>query len=73
MLEKLVQKIGNREAVIGVVGLGYVGLPLVREFARGGAPVLGFDVDAKKVKALEKDIDAFKAQLIQLRRAVDKS
>jgi UDP-N-acetyl-D-glucosamine dehydrogenase len=52
MLEKLVQKIGDRKAVIGIVGLGYVGLPLVREFAAGGARVLGFDVDIKKVKAL---------------------
>jgi len=35
-----------------VVGLGYVGLPLVREFTRGGCKVLGFDVDPAKVKAL---------------------
>ena len=40
-------------ALVGVIGLGYVGLPLVREFARGGARVLGFDVDAAKVKALK--------------------
>jgi UDP-N-acetyl-D-glucosamine dehydrogenase len=37
---------------IGVIGLGYVGLPLCREFVRGGAHVLGFDVDAAKVDAL---------------------
>jgi len=49
MLENLLRKIENREAVIGVVGLGYVGLPLVMEFARGGARVLGFDVDDAKV------------------------
>ena len=41
-----------REETIAVVGLGYVGLPLVREFTRGGAKVVGFDIDAKKVKAL---------------------
>jgi len=52
MLEKLVRKIENREAVIGVVGLGYVGLPLVREFSAGGARVLGFDVDEKKIREL---------------------
>jgi len=52
MLEKLVRKIENREAVIGVVGLGYVGLPLVREFSAGGARVLGFDVDEKKIRKL---------------------
>jgi UDP-N-acetyl-D-glucosamine dehydrogenase len=37
---------------IGVIGLGYVGLPLCREFVRGGADVLGFDVDAAKIDAL---------------------
>jgi len=52
MLEKLVKKIEEREAVIGIIGLGYVGLPLVREFSHGGARVLGFDVDTKKVKSL---------------------
>jgi UDP-N-acetyl-D-glucosamine dehydrogenase len=52
MIEKLLQKIENKTAVIGVIGLGYVGLPLVREFIRGGAKVMGFDVDEKKVKAL---------------------
>jgi UDP-N-acetyl-D-glucosamine dehydrogenase len=38
---------------IGIVGLGYVGLPLSLQFARSGAEVLGFDVDDRKVKALE--------------------
>ena len=52
MVKKLIEKIENRKAVIGVVGLGYVGLPLVREFTRGGLKVLGFDLDAKKVKSL---------------------
>ena len=52
MVEKLLGKIESRKAVIGIVGLGYVGLPLVREFAAGGAKVLGFDVDRRKVKSL---------------------
>ncbi len=52
MIKQLLAKIEAKEAVVGVVGLGYVGLPLVREFTRGGARVLGFDVDAAKVKAL---------------------
>jgi len=52
MVEKLLGKIESLKAVIGVVGLGYVGLPLVREFAAGGAKVLGFDVDPRKVKSL---------------------
>ncbi len=52
MVEKLVRAIESKKALIGVVGLGYVGLPLVREFTRGGMTVLGFDVDPAKVKAL---------------------
>jgi UDP-N-acetyl-D-glucosamine dehydrogenase len=52
MVEKLLEKIESRKAVIGIVGLGYVGLPLIREFIAGGAKVLGFDVEASKIKSL---------------------
>ena len=53
MIKQLLRKIESKRALIGVVGLGYVGLPLVLEFIRGGVKVLGFDVDARKVKALQ--------------------
>jgi UDP-N-acetyl-D-glucosamine dehydrogenase len=49
----LLQKIQNRQARVGIIGLGYVGLPLAQAFARGGFPVLGFDVDSNKVARLE--------------------
>ena len=39
--------------LIGVLGLGYVGLPLCREFVRGGADVLGIDVDPEKIRLLD--------------------
>ena len=52
MIQKLLRKIESKEALIGVIGLGYVGLPLVREFTGNGMKVLGFDVDAAKVRAL---------------------
>ena len=42
-------KIRDREARIGVIGLGYVGLPLAVEFAKKGFDVTGFDVDASKI------------------------
>src|SRR5436190_8482653 len=42
-------RIFNKQARIGVIGLGYVGLPLAVEFARAGFDVTGFDVDASKV------------------------
>ena len=48
----LLAKAKNRTALCGVVGLGYVGLPLVMEFARAGYRVLGFDVNQGVVDAL---------------------
>jgi UDP-N-acetyl-D-glucosamine dehydrogenase len=50
----LVEKIAERRAVIGVVGLGYVGLPLAVAFAEAGFHVTGVDVDAEKVAALSR-------------------
>ena len=51
---KLNNKIENRNARIGVIGLGYVGLPLAMEFVRAGFRVTGFDVDPKKIKKFYK-------------------
>jgi UDP-N-acetyl-D-glucosamine dehydrogenase len=48
----LLEKITSRSATIGVIGLGYVGLPLVIEFCKSGFQVLGFDIDKRKVDAL---------------------
>lgn len=45
----LVQKIQDKQARVGVIGLGYVGLPLAVEFARAGFQVVGFDVDESKI------------------------
>ncbi|VTR96339.1 udp-n-acetyl-d-glucosamine dehydrogenase : Nucleotide sugar dehydrogenase OS=Planctomyces limnophilus (strain ATCC 43296 / DSM 3776 / IFAM 1008 / 290) GN=Plim_4103 PE=3 SV=1: UDPG_MGDP_dh_N: UDPG_MGDP_dh: UDPG_MGDP_dh_C [Gemmata massiliana] len=47
-------RIRDRQAVIGIIGLGYVGLPLARGFATKGFPVLGFDVDPVKVEKLSR-------------------
>jgi UDP-N-acetyl-D-glucosamine dehydrogenase len=48
----VLKRIENKEARLGVIGLGYVGLPLAIEFARAGFHVVGFDVDQSKVDAL---------------------
>ena len=50
----LVEKIIAKKARVGVIGLGYVGLPLVIEFCRAGFTVTGFDVDEKKVASLRR-------------------
>ncbi len=52
MIQQLLEKIRTKKALIGVVGLGYVGLPLVREFIGAGMKVLGFDVDPSKIRSL---------------------
>ena len=48
----LKDKIRDRKARIGVIGLGYVGLPLAVEFATRGFDVTGFDVDGSKVEEI---------------------
>ncbi len=49
---QLIEKIKKHEAIIGVVGLGYVGLPLLMEFVEQGFKTVGFDIDQKKVDML---------------------
>ncbi len=54
MLKDLLQKIKNKDYTIGIVGLGYVGLPLMWTFHKNDLPVLGFDIDEHKIDCLEK-------------------
>ena len=69
------QKLQNRDALVGVIGLGYVGLPLAVAFGEAGFSVLGFEVDSSKVDALLDgtsyipDIDASRiADLLEAKR-----
>ena len=50
--EALLQRIEAGEVRVGIIGLGYVGLPLARAFCDRGIAVLGFDVDPAKVERL---------------------
>jgi UDP-N-acetyl-D-glucosamine dehydrogenase len=52
--QQLLDKIERREAVVGIVGLGYVGLPLAVEFGEAGFNVIGVDVSAPKVEQLNR-------------------
>lgn len=50
--KKLIKEIKNKNAVIGIVGLGYVGLPLVLRYSQIGYKVIGIDIDVKKINNL---------------------
>lgn len=52
--DELLRKIQSRTATVGVIGLGYVGLPLALLFSENSFPVIGFDVDKSKVDALSR-------------------
>ncbi len=54
MTDSLKTKIENGTARVGVIGLGYVGLPLLRAFWDAGHPVLGFDIDPRKITLLQR-------------------
>jgi len=68
----LLQKIEDKTAVIGVVGLGYVGLPLAVEKAKAGYRVIGFDVQQKRVDMVNQGInyigDVVDEELVQIVR-----
>ena len=52
MREELIAKIETRTGVIGIIGLGYVGLPLAREFLKKNFTILGFDLDHSKIEKI---------------------
>jgi len=53
-LQRLLHRIESHTAIVGVIGLGYVGLPLLAAFHRAGFPVIGFDVDPAKILSLKR-------------------
>ncbi len=53
-LQSLEEKIRTRTLRAGIVGLGYVGLPLAMEFAKAGVEVVGIDIDSKKVESVKR-------------------
>jgi UDP-N-acetyl-D-glucosamine dehydrogenase len=54
VVDQFIKKIQKRRALIGIIGMGYVGLPLVLRFCEEGFRVLGFDIDSKKVAQLKR-------------------
>jgi UDP-N-acetyl-D-glucosamine dehydrogenase len=54
MLEQLILKFENRSATVGIVGMGYVGLPLMLRYSYAGFRVVGFDIERSKVEMLNE-------------------
>lgn len=52
MISEFLKRVSDKSAVVGVVGLGYVGLPLASAFARKGYNVIGLDIDPKKIDSI---------------------
>jgi UDP-N-acetyl-D-glucosamine dehydrogenase len=52
MLEQLIQKFDHRSATVGIVGMGYVGLPLMLRYSYAGFRVIGFDIEPGKIEKL---------------------
>lgn len=68
----LLERLNNRSATVGVMGLGYVGLPLLVEFAKAGFTAVGFDIDGARVERIgrgESDIPDVNAE--EVAAAVD--
>ena len=49
--DKLIEKLDNKRAIIGIVGIGYVGLPLMIRYAEVGFKVIAFDIDTGRLTA----------------------
>lgn len=66
-MDKILSKFANKEATLGVIGLGYVGLPLAVSYAQAGFKVIGFDLDEQKCASLGRSesyiIDVSSAEL----------
>ena len=56
MIEKIKKKLLSKKSIIGIVGLGYVGLPLAESFSKK-FKVIGFDINDLRIKELKKGID----------------
>ena len=53
------KKIASNDFIVGVIGMGYVGLPLALEFAAKGIKVIGFDLDNSKIIKINKEKSSY--------------
>jgi UDP-N-acetyl-D-glucosamine dehydrogenase len=72
-IKNLLQRIEDKEYKIGIVGLGYVGLPLMWTFHQAGLPVIGYDIDQKKVNNLHNGVPYIKHLGSEMMEVLSKS
>ena len=65
MIKKLLSKFNSKKFKVGVIGLGYVGLPICERFSRAGIEVIGVDNDSYKIKILKKGLSYIKTNKLK--------
>ena len=65
MIKELLSKFNSKNFKVGVIGLGYVGLPICERFSRVGVEVIGVDNDPNKIKTLKKRIVIYKSNKLK--------
>ena len=65
MIKELLLKFNSKKFKVGVIGLGYVGLPICERFSRAGIEVIGVDNDPNKIKILKKGQSYIKSKKLK--------
>ena len=65
MIKKLLSNFKNKKFKVGIIGLGYVGLPICERFSRAGVDVIGVDNDSYKIDALKKGSSYIKSSRLK--------
>ena len=65
MIKKLISKFKQKKFSVGIIGLGYVGLPISERFVSAGINVIGVDSDPHKIKSLKKGLSYIKSQKLK--------
>ncbi len=65
MIKKILEKFKNKKFKVGIIGLGYVGLPLCERFSRVGINVIGVDNDSFKIETLKKGLSYIKSDKLK--------
>ena len=65
MIKELLSKFNSKNFKVGVIGLGYVGLPICERFSRVGVEVIGVDNDPNKIKTLKKGLSYIKSNKLK--------